>query len=250
MKLIDTQLIDIQHLDDGLVERRFTLDGIPGVLWTPSASEEPDDAVPLILLGHPGGLDAMRPRLLARAAGAARSGFASAALELPGGGDRPRIPELDAARADLRSAMTAGEPLGAIVERLVVPLVEQAEREHRTLLDSLLRLPQLREPVGLSGGLISLGIRLALAEPRIVAAGLFAGTFVPASMVEEARRVTIPLHVLLQWDDESHNRQEMLDLFDAFGSSEKTLYASLGGHTGVPAHAGEDVARFFERHLR
>jgi hypothetical protein len=244
------KLIDTLHLDDGLSERRFTLEGVAGVLWTPSPSEDPADAVPLILLGHPGGLEAMRPRLLQRARSAARSGFASAALELPGAGERPRIPELEEARADLRAAMTAGEPLGAIVDRLVLPLVDQAEHELRSLLDALLRLPQLREPVGLSGGLISLGIRLALAEPRIVAAGLFAGTFVPAAMVEEARRITIPLHVLLQWDDESRNRQEMLDLFDAFGSAEKTLYASLGGHTGVPAYAGDDVARFFERHLR
>jgi hypothetical protein len=96
---------------------------------------------------------------------------------------------------------------------------------------------------------ISIGIRLAVTEPRIAAAGLFAGSFVPAAMVEEARQVTIPLHVLLQWDDEGNDRQQALDLFDAFGSKEKTLYASMGGHTGVPQSAGEDAARFFTRHL-
>jgi hypothetical protein len=68
-------------------------------------------------------------------------------------------------------------------------------------------------------------------------------------MYEEARRVTIPLHVLLQWDDEGNDRHAALDLFDAFGSQEKTLQANLGGHTGVPAFAGEDAARFFARHL-
>jgi hypothetical protein len=40
-----------------------------------------------------------------------------------------------------------------------------------------------------------------------------------------------------------------LDLFDAFGSAEKTLYANMGGHTGVPQFAGDDAARFFARHL-
>jgi hypothetical protein len=40
-----------------------------------------------------------------------------------------------------------------------------------------------------------------------------------------------------------------LDLFDAFGSAEKTLYANMGGHNGVPQFAGEDAARFFARHL-
>ncbi len=29
-----------------------------------------------------------------------------------------------------------------------------------------------------------------------------------------------------------------LDLFDAFGSEEKTLNANMGGHTGVPQSAG------------
>ena len=71
----------------------------------------------------------------------------------------------------------------------------------------------------------------------------------PSHHLDEARDVTIPLHVLLQWDDEGNDRQRALDLFDAFGSTEKTLQANLGGHTGVPAFAGEDAARFFARHL-
>jgi hypothetical protein len=41
-----------------------------------------------------------------------------------------------------------------------------------------------------------------------------------------------------------------LDLFEAFGSQENTLQANMGGHTGIPAHAGEDAARFFTRHLQ
>ncbi|MCK9897694.1 hypothetical protein MXD60_24390 [Frankia sp. AgB32] len=33
-------------------------------------------------------------------------------------------------------------------------------------------------------------------------------------------------------------RQPILDLFDAFGTREKTLHANLGGHTGTPAPGG------------
>ena len=73
--------------------------------------------------------------------------------------------------------------------------------------------------------------------------------FVPRVMFDEARQVAIPLHVLLQWDDEGNDRQASLDLFDAFGSKEKTLQANTGGHRGVPAFAGEDAGRFFMRHL-
>lgn len=118
-----------------------------------------------------------------------------------------------------------------------------------TRADALLALPDISGPVGYSGGPIAIGIRLAVIEPRIAAAGLFAGSFVPRAMFAEARRITIPLHMLLQWDDAGNDRQLALDLFDAFGSAEKTLQANLGGHTGIPPYAGEDAARFFARHL-
>jgi hypothetical protein len=239
-----------QRLDDGVLERDFTLGGIPGVLWTP-ASASPSAPVPLILLGHPGGLDRMRPRLAARARHSAAEGFASATVELPGSGERPRSADVEQARADLRRALEAGEPVSDdIVDRLVLPLVDRAVPEWRTLLDALLALPGIDGPVGYSGGVISIGVRLAVVEPRVSAAVLFAGSYVPRIMFEEARQVTVPLHVLLQWDDEGNDRQAALDLFDAFGSKEKTLNANMGGHTGVPEHAGEAAARFFTRHLK
>ncbi|MFH9065782.1 alpha/beta hydrolase [Streptomyces coeruleorubidus] len=238
-----------QHLDDGLLEREFTLGETPGILWTPASASAP---VPLILLGHPPlGLRKMYPRLVARAQHSAAQGFASATIELPGSGDRPRWPAAEQARADLRRAMEVGEPVGdEIVDALILPLVEKAVPEWQATLDALLPLPEIGGPVGYSGGVISIGIRLALVEPRIVAAGFFAGSFVPRAMFEEARQVTIPLHVLLQWDDEGNDRQAALDLFDAFGSKEKSLYANMGGHTGVPQFAGDAAAQFFTRHLK
>ncbi len=114
----------------------------------------------------------------------------------------------------------------------------------------MLSQPEISGPVGYSGGVMAIGIRLAVVEPRIAAAGLFTGSFVPRCVFDEARRVTIPLHVLLQWDDEGNKRQQALELFDAFGSQEKTLRANMGGHTGVPQFAGDDAARFFTRHLK
>ncbi|GAA3022799.1 hypothetical protein GCM10010519_59520 [Streptomyces lactacystinicus] len=240
-----------QRLDDDILEREFTLGEIPGILWTP-ASASASEPVPLILLGHPPlGLHKMYPRLVARARRCAADGFAAATIELPGSGDRPRWAAAEQARADLRQAMAAGEPVGdEIIDALILPLVDRAVPEWQSALDSLLALPGIGGPVGYSGGIISIGIRLAVVEPRIVAAGLFAGSFVPRAMFEEARRVTVPLHVLLQWDDEGNDRQASLDLFDAFGSQEKTLHANMGGHTGVPQFAGEDAAGFFARHLR
>ncbi|TQM15862.1 alpha/beta hydrolase [Pseudonocardia kunmingensis] len=242
------ELTSEQRLDDGVLERGFTLGEVPGILWTPGSAAAP---APLILLGHPGGLRTMYPRLAARARRCAADGFAAATIELPWSGDRPRSAAAEQARADLRRALEAGGPVDdEIVDRLVLPLVDQAVPEWRAALDALLALPGIGGPVGYSGGVIAIGVRLAVVEPRISAAGLFAGSFVPRTVFEEARRVTIPLHVLLQWDDEGNDRQMALDLFDAFGSTEKTLHANTGGHTGVPRFAGEDASRFFARHLR
>jgi dienelactone hydrolase len=236
-----------QRLDNGVVEREFTLGEIPGVLWTPGSTTEP---APLILLGHPGGLHKMYPRLVARARSSAVAGFAAAAIELPGTGDRPRIAAVENARADLRRALTTGEPVcSEIVDRLILPLMAEAVPEWQATLDALLSLPELCGPVGFAGGLISIATRLMVVEPRIAAAVLFAGSFVPRTILEEARQVTIPLLVLLQWDDEGNDRQMALDLFDAFGSEEKTLHANMGGHTGVPRYEEDAGTRFFTRHL-
>lgn len=238
----------VPRLNGEIAECDFTLDGIPGILWTPTAAEAP---VPLILLGHPGGLDRMRPRLAARARQSVRDGFAAAAIELPGSGSRPRLADIEEARADLRRALRAGEPVGFdVVDRLIPPLVERAAPECQAALDALLALPGIDGPVGYAGGVIAVGVRLAVVEPRIVAAVLFAGSFIPRGVFEEARRVEIPVHVLLQWDDEGNDRQAALDLFDALGSPEKSLHANMGGHTGIPTFAGEEAAGFLSRHLR
>lgn len=232
---------------DGLVERHFTLGEVPGILWTSGSTTEP---APLILVGHPGGLEAMYPRVSARARGAVAAGFAAATLELPGAGVRPRSAEAERARADLRAALRDGRPVDEdIIDRLVLPLVEAAVPEWRAALDALLDLPEIGGPVGYSGGVISIGVRLALVEPRLAAALLFAGSFVPRSILAEARRVTVPVQVLLQWDDEGNDRQRSLELFDALGSPQKTLHANMGGHTGVPAWEAEAGNRFFARHL-
>ncbi len=241
------QFTSEQRLDPDILERTFTLRDIPGILWTPAGATAPS---PLLLLGHPGGLPVMHPRLLARARHSVPQGFAAATLELPWSGDRPRSADADAVRVELRRALGAGQPVDAdLVDRLVLPLVEAAVPEWRELLDELLALPEVRGPVGYSGGNISIGTRLLAVEPRIAAAVLFAGSLVPRSVVEQARQVSTPLLVLLQWDDVDNDRQASLDLFDAFGSPEKTLHANLGGHTGVPGFEGEDAHRFLARHL-
>ncbi|MFP3467407.1 alpha/beta hydrolase [Leifsonia sp. SIMBA_070] len=243
-----------QILDEGITEREFTLGDLGdlrGILWTPPAASS-SAPVPLILMGQPGGLGMgrMYPRLLARARAAAAQGFAAVSIEPPGAGDRTPLPGAEHARAELIRAISAGErPSDDVIDRLILPLVEKAVPEWQATLDEVLGLPEIGEQVGFSGGVIAIGVRLAAIDPRIAAAGLFAGSYVPRATLEEARRVSIPLHVLLQWDDDGNDRGMALDLFDAFGSTEKSLYANMGGHTGVPHFAGDEASRFFARHL-
>ncbi|MEI5102756.1 alpha/beta hydrolase [Streptomyces sp. PmtG] len=234
-----------QRLDDGVLEREFTLGEIPGTLWMPESAAP----APLILMAHNNGLPKKEPRLVARARYSAARGYVVATIDAPGCGDRPRSAADEQARADLRRAMRAGEPVDEILESVVAPLVDNAAPEWLTTLDALLALPEIGGPVGYSGW-TALGIRLAAVEPRIAAAGLFAGGYVPRALREEARRVTIPLLLLLQWDDEGNPRQRALDLFDAFATQQKTLHANMGGHTGTPWFEAEDGGRFFDRHLK
>ena len=234
-----------QRLDDGVLEREFTLGEVPGILWTPGSAP-----AALILNGHNGGLHKRLPRLVARARHyAAKYGFAVAAIDAPGHGDRPRSAVDEQARADLRRALQAGQPVDEIVDRFIVPLVETAVPEWRATLDALLALPEIDGRVGYEG-MTAIGIRLAMVEPRISAVNFFAQGFVPGILREQARQVTVPLQFLMQWDDEGMERQPTLDLFDAFGSKEKTLHANLGGHAGTPWFEVDGGARFFSRHLK
>lgn len=238
-----------RELDDGVVESHLTVDGIPGILWTPSSADR-TSPVPLVLMGHPGGIDQMYPRLAARARSCAAHGLASATIELPGSGTRPASASADQARAELRQVVAAGgRPSEEVVDRLVLPLTDQAVPEWQQTLDALLDLPEIGERIGFSGGVVAIGIRLAAVEPRLSAVSLFAGTFVPRAILQDAARVTVPAHMLLQWDDADNDRQRSLELFDALASREKTLLANMGGHSGVPASAGEEVVRFLGRHL-
>ncbi len=169
-----------RRLEDGVLEREFTLGEIPGTLWTPESAAP----VPLILMAHNNGLPKAEPRLVARARLSAAAGYAVACIDAAGCGDRPRAAAVDQARADLRRAMRAGEPVDDILESLVGPLVEQAVPDWRTALDALLTLPGITGPVGYSGW-TALGIRLAVLEPRIAVAAFFAGD---TSRTPSARR--------------------------------------------------------------
>ncbi|MCL2586509.1 MAG: hypothetical protein FWE35_29115 [Streptosporangiales bacterium] len=77
---------------DGIREQLFTVGDIPGVLWTPAEGAGPR---PLVLIGHGGGQHKKGWEVVSRAFPYVTScGFAVAAIDAPGTGDRPEHPEI------------------------------------------------------------------------------------------------------------------------------------------------------------
>jgi pimeloyl-ACP methyl ester carboxylesterase len=98
---------------DGVCEQEFILDDIPGVLWFPAG---PAARRPLVLLGHGGGQDKKGPGLVARARQLVTDcGFAAAAIDMPGFGDRPKTERDEQFIADVRARRATGEPVASLI---------------------------------------------------------------------------------------------------------------------------------------
>lgn len=108
-------------------------------------------------------------------------------------------------------------------------------------------LAEHRGPVGFWG--ISQGARVGLpllaAEPRITAAvlGLADGP------VASARLVTAPVLFYIQSDDELVAPDACRALFDALGSTDKTLIENPGGHLDLPRQSVEQSVAWLDRKL-
>lgn len=233
---------------DGVIERLFTVDELPGALWLPENAVGPR---PLILMGHGGGQHKKAPGMVARATRfAADGGFAVAVVDAPAHGDRPKDTELSRIAAQNRVRMEAGEPIATVLSELHDLVAAESVPEWRRVLDALQELDTVGAgPVGYWGVSMGcgLGVPFVAAEPRVRAAVLGLGPVHAGGTAAAA--VTVPVEFLVQWDDERIPRAESLALFDALGSTEKTLHANTGGHADVPLFEIDSALRFFLRHL-
>jgi alpha-beta hydrolase superfamily lysophospholipase len=239
-----------QTSSNGVIERTFTLDDITGVLWSSASGS---GGSPLLLAGHGGGMHKKAPGLVARAHHCVSTyGFAVAAIDAPGHGDRPRNTQDERWVTALREARANNQPIGSIIIEYNSSLAERAVPEWRATIDALQALPEVGTDtqIGYSGMTLAtaIGLPLVASEPRIGAAVL-GGILVYDSVVAAARKITVPVEYLLPWDDEVIDRQTGLTIFDALGSKEKMLHAFPGGHHEIPGILSENAARFFARHL-
>jgi dienelactone hydrolase len=235
---------------DGVSQRSFALDDIPGVLWQP-AGQTAGKNTGLVLLAHGGGQHKLGPAVLGRARLCAAAGLVAAAIDAPGFGDRPRTAADEQFLTQFRRLTAAGEPAAGLVFRYNAGVAARAVPDWQAVLSALLELDDVGPdaPVGywgtsLGGGI---GVPLVAADQRIRAAVL--GLVGRDTLAEAAARITVPVQFLMQWDDELVPRDDALALFDAFASAEKTLHANPGRHAEVPFSEHEAAASFLARQL-
>jgi dienelactone hydrolase len=233
---------------DGVLEQLFTVGEIPGVLWTPDGATA---VRPLILMGHGGGEHKKTPGIAALARRfVTECGFAAAAVDVPGHGDRPKDEEYHRIATENQARADAGEELAPLIAGFQALVARQTVPEWRAVLDAVQELGHVGAgPVGYWGVSLGcgLGVPFVAAEPRIRAAVLGLGGALASA--EAAARITVPVLFLVQWDDERVPRAQSLALFDALASAEKTLHANPGRHGEVPTFEVDSSLRFLARHL-
>ena len=238
--------------EQGVTERGFDLhvegERVPGILWLPEGATGPR---PLLLLCH-GGMQHKRvDTILAKARSFVRHlGYACISIDNPGHGERASEAELAQARA-LRGAASL-PPIDPGRMKQLAARVARAVGEWKAVLDAAQALPEVGDgPVGwwgLSMG-TAIGVPFVAGEPRVRAAVLGLAGVRNEEFGRLARQITVPAMVMCQWDDEVAPRDSVLALFDALGSSDKTLHANPGRHVQVPLYERQAWEEFFARHL-
>ncbi len=248
----------------GVIERRVGLkvggEIVPGIVWLPEAATGPR---PTVILGHGGVVHKRAPEILGLARRLVRHrGYAAVALDAPEHGER--ITDKEAARVRRRSVQAridqgpgAGLPLVMDPDQAASFAGKMATHvgELIALVGNLISTGFSDDRMGywgLSMG-TGIGLRFVASEPRVKAAMLgLAGLGVGMGGAEfetVARSLRVPILFLLQWDDELIARDAGLALFEAIGSTDKTLHVNPGGHVQVPVFENDSAESFFVRHL-
>ena len=234
------------HVDGGVADRGFevTVNGrtVPGVLWHPDGDAR--GPRPLVFVGHGATLHKRVDHVLALATVLVRDhGFAVAATDAPGHGDRAEVND----EMQLFAAFLAEWSRPGSTDDII--------EEWRAVVDAVRDLDEVGDgPLGywgLSMGTIY-GVPFASSEPRVQAAvfGLM-GLLGPTQdrMRVDAKALACPVQFVVQWDDQLVARDAALELFDTIGSLDKRLHAHPGQHAAVPAEELLSSVDFLVRHL-
>ncbi len=226
--------LDKPRISRGVGERQFTVavEGrtVPGVFWM---AAETDGPRPLVLLGHGGKLHKRAPYLLAMARWLARHhGVSALAIDGPGHGAR------ESSSVEPWSMPSASDDIVADWQGALAAI--RAEVDIGSI-----------GYWGMSMG-VMMGLPLAAATSDIRAAvfGIM-GTWGPnADRLEaDAPKLSCPVRMLCQWDDEIVPRDAVLKLFGLVGSADKHLRIHPGKHAAIPVSEYRDSVTFLASHL-
>jgi pimeloyl-ACP methyl ester carboxylesterase len=247
--------------EKGVTEARFDLkvedEVVPGIRWSPEGVTGPTAT---ILIGHGGTQHKRVPNVVGLARRFVRHLGASVyAIDAPGHGDRVTVPAAaEAARERLQGRIASGGgpmELSAEERRVWADRTRLGVREWQGLVDEIENDGRSNGSIGYWG--VSMGTAIGLPfvarEPRVNAAVLglagLGGAINGADFEAAARSLTIPILFVFQWDDELMTRESGTTLFDAIGSTDKTMHINPGGHVQIPLFERDDYERFFARHL-
>ena len=232
----------------GVVERRFDVKGdgevVPGIVWTPEAQRGPR---PLVLVGHGGSGSKRMPYVLSLARRLVRhSGYAVAAIDGPGHGDR------------VRNSTTGDRPSGEGIPATF--MADMAAAAGAMTADWTATLRDLREldevgngPLGYWG--LSMGTMFgspfvaSTPDVRCAVLGLMGSFDDKNPWTTAAPAIQCPVLFLVQTDDELVPTERALALFRSIGSPDKRLHAHPGAHSSVPVEEIEASEAFFAQHL-
>jgi dienelactone hydrolase len=241
--------------NDGVVARRFDLvvgnETVPGMHWLPAGAA---GAHATVCIGHGGFQHKLYGNVPELAIQLVRNlGIGVVALDAPEHGDR--IIDKEAAKR-AREAIAAGgqRPRDPKALKAMAASAKAHVEEWKALLDALQADERWAAgPFGWWG--VSMGtthgIPLVAEDGRFTAAVFGLNALHPRNevMAAQAASITIPILFLNQAEDELMTREAALALWDAFGSSEKTMHMNPGSHVQVPRFERDSSELFFRRHL-